>query len=94
MEAGGEELILSDLPLAYPALQLSSIDWQYKTEPGGNFCLGMNEGICNWPRGKVIGGSSVLNAMLYVRGNALDYDLWEAKGNPGKFLLSVYLYTL
>lgn len=38
---------------------------------------------CNWPRGKVLGGCSVLNAMLYVRGNKKDYDYWADQGNEG-----------
>ncbi|XP_025602712.2 glucose dehydrogenase [FAD, quinone]-like isoform X1 [Athalia rosae] len=83
LEAGGDETVLSDVPLVFPTLQLTAMDWQFKTEPSSMYCQGMNNNQCNWPRGKVLGGSSVLNAMLYVRGNRRDYDNWRDMGNPG-----------
>jgi glucose dehydrogenase (acceptor) len=83
LEAGGDETLLSDIPMFMPALQLSPLDWQFKTEPSDTSCLAMNGRRCNWPRGKVLGGSSVLNALLYARGNAKDYDRWAALGNEG-----------
>ncbi|CAL8075089.1 unnamed protein product [Orchesella dallaii] len=61
----------------------ANLDWQFKTEPQPTACLGLVDGRCNWPRGKVLGGSSVLNYMLYIRGNRNDYDSWEALGNSG-----------
>lgn len=83
LEAGGDETEISDVPLFAGYLQLSQLDWQYKTESQGDACLAMENGRCNWPRGKVLGGSSVLNYMLYLRGNKRDYDIWEQQGNPG-----------
>ncbi|XP_043491507.1 glucose dehydrogenase [FAD, quinone] [Polistes fuscatus] len=83
LEAGGQETDISDVPLLAGYLQLTQLDWQYKTEAEGTYCLAMENGRCNWPRGKVIGGSSVLNYMLYLRGNKKDYDIWEQQGNPG-----------
>ncbi|OWR55003.1 hypothetical protein KGM_207052 [Danaus plexippus plexippus] len=83
LEAGGDETEISDVPLLAGYLQLSKLDWKYKTEPQGTSCLAMEGGRCNWPRGKVLGGSSVLNYMLYLRGNKKDYDTWESLGNKG-----------
>ncbi|WP_423910919.1 GMC family oxidoreductase [Candidatus Spongiihabitans sp.] len=54
-------------------------DWCYVTEPDP----GLNGRRIKWPRGKVLGGSSSLNGLLYVRGQAEDYDGWAAAGNPG-----------
>nr|CAD7585941.1 unnamed protein product [Timema genevievae] len=83
IEAGGDPTIESEIPLLYPYLQKSEIDWQYKTEPQSGACLGFINRQCTWPRGKVLGGSSTINAMIYIRGHKWDYDNWAAKGNTG-----------
>lgn len=85
IEAGGDENEISDIPSLAGYTQMSAMDWMYQTEPPGPspYCLAMIGDRCNWPRGKVLGGSSVLNAMIYVRGNRNDYDRWESLGNPG-----------
>lgn len=55
----------------------------FRTQPQGTACQAMKDNRCCWTRGKVIGGSSVLNTMLYIRGNRRDYDQWASLGNPG-----------
>ncbi|HEY9605041.1 MAG TPA: GMC family oxidoreductase N-terminal domain-containing protein [Allocoleopsis sp.] len=57
----------------------SEIDWSYFSEPEPY--LGDRKIFC--PRGKVLGGSSSINFMIYIRGNPHDYDNWQALGNPG-----------
>lgn len=54
----------------------SGLDWAYKTEPQSQACLGNPEQRCSWPRGKVLGGTGVINGMMYLRGNKYDYDNW------------------
>lgn len=94
IEAGEDENVLSEVPMLFPTLQLSSIDWQFETEPSNGYCLSMINRKCKWPRGKVLGGSSVLNAMLYIRGNKRDYDGWERMGNTGWAYKDVFKYFL
>ncbi|XP_063238219.1 glucose dehydrogenase [FAD, quinone]-like [Bacillus rossius redtenbacheri] len=83
IEAGREENYVMDVPILANYLQFSDANWKYKTEPSDTACLGHTNRQCNWPRGKVMGGSSVLNYMIYTRGNWRDYDNWLEMGNEG-----------
>jgi choline dehydrogenase-like flavoprotein len=83
IEAGGDPPLDSEIPFIYPAVQLTEYDWQYRTEPHEGMCRAFKNHSCKWPRGKVLGGSSTINAMLYIRGMRKDYDNWEAAGNKG-----------
>ncbi len=81
LEAGGEDWNpWIHIPVGYfKTMHNPSVDWCYKTEP--------DEGISGrqlqWPRGKVLGGSSSLNGLLYIRGQKEDYDRWADLGNTG-----------
>jgi choline dehydrogenase len=68
------------MPGGYAILmKTGSVDWGYHTEPQA----GLNGRRLFWPRGKVLGGSSSVNAMIYIRGVPSDYDLWAQLGNRG-----------
>jgi len=68
------------IPVGYfKTIHNPSVDWCYKTEPDP----GLNGRSIEWPRGRVLGGSSSLNGLLYVRGQAQDYDRWQQMGNKG-----------
>ncbi|MEL7089638.1 MAG: GMC family oxidoreductase N-terminal domain-containing protein, partial [Planctomycetota bacterium] len=81
LEAGGRDWNpWIHIPVGYfRTMHNPSVDWCYKTEP----CPGLNGRVLEWPRGKVLGGSSSLNGLLYVRGQPEDYDRWRQMGNPG-----------
>ncbi|XP_060806625.1 glucose dehydrogenase [FAD, quinone]-like [Amyelois transitella] len=83
LEAGGHENDISDVPLLSLYLHKSKLDWKYRTQPQDTACQAMIDKRCAWTKGKVLGGSSVLNTMLYIRGNKRDFDQWESFGNPG-----------
>ena len=81
LEAGpGDKNFLIHMPMGYPALMKTGwFDWGYHTEPQA----GMGGRRLYWPRGKVLGGSSSVNAMIYIRGVPSDYDMWAQLGNRG-----------
>ena len=81
LEAGGpDNSVFVRAPLGFAATaSLNLNSWGYNTVPQAGF----NGRKGFQPRGKVMGGSSSINAMVYTRGNARDYDSWAALGNPG-----------
>jgi choline dehydrogenase len=81
LEAGGRDnWIWFHIPVGYLfAIGNPRSDWCFKTEPEE----GLNGRSLNYPRGKVIGGSSAINAMVYMRGQAADYDHWRQLGLTG-----------
>lgn len=81
LEAGGKDTYpWIHIPVGYfKTMANPKTDWMYKTEPDP----GINDRSIKWPRGKVLGGSSSINGLLYVRGQAQDYDGWRQLGNTG-----------
>ena len=72
LETGGDGTVLADIPLfAYHLFNSPEMDYAYKTTPDGRNCLGMRGGACVWHRGRVIGGSSNVHAMMYHRGESV-----------------------
>ena len=68
------------MPAGFASLGKDSpYNWRYETVPQKH----CNDRRMYWPRGKTLGGSSSINAMLYVRGHASDYDHWRQLGNEG-----------
>jgi len=80
LEAGGRDRHPAiKIPAAFANQFHTKLDWDFATEPEPH----CDDRSLYIPRGKALGGSSSMNAMLYVRGRPLDYDLWEADGAAG-----------
>ncbi len=91
LEAGGDDRptrnlpqfmsnLMIHIPVGYARnLKNPQVNWNYETEPDAS----AGGRVFSWPRGKVLGGSSSLNAMLYVRGQHADYDGWRQLGCEG-----------
>ncbi len=81
LEAGGSDVnFWVRMPIGYgKTFYHPKLNWRYVTEP----IPGLNGHTNYWPRGRVLGGSSSVNAMVFIRGQRQDYDGWEKLGNPG-----------
>ena len=66
------------IPAAFPKLFQTEVDWNFRTDPQAH----LNGRRLYWPRGKTLGGSSSINAMMWVRGFAADYDGWAETAGP------------
>jgi choline dehydrogenase len=92
IEAGGHDARLSvQVPGGFIKTMVDhKINWMYQTEPEAE----LRGRRMNMPRGRLLGGTSSINGMLYVRGQKEDYDSWEAAGNKGWSYDSVLPYFL
>src|ERR1700742_893867 len=80
LEAGGEDTAPEiRIPAIFPIMFKTELDWDLFSDPEP----GLNNRRLYLPRGKMLGGCSSINAMLYVRGNRADYDGWAAGGADG-----------
>jgi len=81
LEAGGkDDWFMIDIPVGYLySIGNPRTDWCYRTEPEP----GLNGRTLGYARGKVLGGCSSINAMVYMRGQKVDYDYWASLGNRG-----------
>jgi len=79
------------LPIGYGKTMWSPVyNWKFETDPDPN----MNGRRIYWPRGKTLGGSSSINGLIYIRGQAEDYDHWAALGNEGWSFADVLPYFI
>ncbi len=81
LEAGGSDRrFFVQMPLGYgKCFYDPKVNWNYRAEPDP----GLAGNVDHWPRGKVLGGSSSINAMVWIRGQREDYDEWRDAGNTG-----------
>ena len=80
LEAGGPDHKPDiRIPARWSTLLGTDVDWLYRTEPQ----VHLNGRVIDWNRGKVLGGSSSINNMIYIRGHRWDYDHWADLGNEG-----------
>ncbi|XP_044749409.1 glucose dehydrogenase [FAD, quinone]-like isoform X4 [Coccinella septempunctata] len=83
LEAGDMDSPFTDIPSMYQYSLRSKYNWGYNTTSQKYGCKAMIDKRCLFATGKVLGGCSSINGLIYTRGNAKDYDNWEKLGNKG-----------
>lgn len=69
--------VIHNIPVVTPLLQFQELfDWQYKTQPQKYACKSLTNNISHWPTGKGVGGTQLINNMIYERGHEDDYRNW------------------
>jgi len=91
LEAGGDPPITSENPILWSNHLKSKIDWNFPTEKCEIY-QGMEDGVYSYPRGRVLGGCSIINAMIYLRGTKENFNFWERCGCTGWGFDSVLPY--
>lgn len=79
----GEIPMFSDPPLLGPLLASTNYNFGYQTEVQKYGCQGLRNKRCSWAHGRGIGGSSIINNVIYTRGSKKEYDSWAKAGNTG-----------
>ncbi|KAJ8931332.1 hypothetical protein NQ314_015740 [Rhamnusium bicolor] len=83
IEAGTNASVITNIPFLAGTLEFTDYNWGYSAERQDGFCKGCPDGRMLWPHGKGLGGTTIINYMIHVRGNRRDYDRWRDMDNPG-----------
>ncbi|EFN84157.1 glucose dehydrogenase [FAD, quinone] isoform X1 [Harpegnathos saltator] len=83
IEAGDDPSAISEIPLLFMEILSTAEDYAYDAESDELICQGCKNKRCKWNKGKVLGGSSTINGMMYIYGNDEDYNEWSRMGNEG-----------
>ncbi|XP_055934440.1 glucose dehydrogenase [FAD, quinone]-like [Argiope bruennichi] len=94
LEAGQNPPLVSDIPAVSRYFYLSDIDWRYLTTPQKHTGNALNNRQVYWPAGKVLGGISIYNDLIYSRGAMSVYDEWEKQGCKGWSAKDVFPYFM
>ncbi|EFA08835.1 Glucose dehydrogenase [FAD, quinone]-like Protein [Tribolium castaneum] len=92
IEAGASGNGILQIPTVSLMLQDSVFDWQYRTVPQKHACLGLDKKVSHWPMGKILGGTAMLNNMIYVRGHPQDFAEWYKDSCNFNYTIDVLPY--